>query len=314
MMPRVRGNFGLVGATVNTSNALNVKNVVAQLADQESLATQGNWPQGLINPPVSSLVVAGGGGGGGSSYGNNQSHPGGAGGFVANTYASIATGTTWTIGVGSAGAAATYRCNGVNGGNSWISGTGIANGGNVIAIGGGGGGAVSNGNAGGSGGGKCGTTDQVSMTGGVTGYGYGHAGSGCAGGGAGTAGGVGNALVGGAGLQWAINGSYYAAGGSGPGGDLTYGSARVNGIGGQGAGGAFGGTPTAGLPNTGSGGGAACVNMDNNAYGGNGGTGVVIIAIPLQYNNVTSYTGTMVYSVVNNYRLYQFNTSGSITF
>ena len=75
-------------------------------------------------------------------------------------------------------------------------------------------------------------------------------------------------------------GSYYIAGGGAGGTD----SPAPQGVGGSGGGGMGGndptGTNTNALENTGSGGGGGYGHTDPNEYGGNGGSGIVLIAYP----------------------------------
>lgn len=219
------------------------------------------------------LIIAGGGGGG-VTYGAG----GGAGGLLTGTY-NLVPSTSYSITVGSGGAA------GTNGANS----TALS----LTAIGGG---AGNTGNAGGSGGGG-GTTSPGA---GTSGQGYaGGAGVGSGpvyGGGGGGAGAVGQAAVastrggdGGNGVASDITGSsiYYAGGSAG----------TLQGIGGT------SGTNGAGYQNYGGGG---------SSYDpGPGQNGVVIIryAYPTQRasgGNVTSYT-----SGGTKYWVHTFTTSGT---
>jgi hypothetical protein len=251
------------------------------------------------------LLVGGGGGGGGSdSSGRTAGGGGGAGGYLEQTGRSVSAGS-YSVTIGAGGAQGTSAAaqtpslvtRGVNGNNSIFD--------TVTAIGGGGGsggGAGINGTAstGGSGGGgnAAGSTTEAGAaatqgnSGGATGYGFaGGSGStlgsyqaGAGGGGAGGVGANSNAAatvgggvagIGGAGKLSTINGvaSYYAAGGSG----ATEGSYLINvstnSIGGAGGRGALSINPTAGVANTGSGGGGSAYQ----GTGGNGASGIFII-------------------------------------
>ena len=232
------------------------------------------------------LVVAGGGAGGGSEGGG-----GGAGGLIYNNQYPVTPGQTYTVTVGSGGAAATTPI-GASGSNSQF--------GNLIAIGGGGGGQVNSANSalsGGSGGGGGRTSSSVTVGGsGTAGQGFaggsgqvvsGYAAAG--GGGAGGAGGNGTNTnpggvggSGGNGLQFGISGTptYYAGGGGGGGGNNNGNpSPGTGGLGGGGNGGAAGAgtTPgTSGTANTGGGGGGAGQGGGGQTSGG-GGSGIVIV-------------------------------------
>jgi hypothetical protein len=234
------------------------------------------------NYTVSYLIAAGGGAGGGDSGGGAGG--GGAGGVLTGSTL-ITSGTTYTITVGSGGAAQTYN-RGLAGGNSSFS--------TYTAIGGGGGGGRDGqgGGTGGSGGGGCtnqsggaGTGGQGNTGGNASGDNAGGGGGGAGGsGGAGTNYGIGSgAGNGGIGVSSSITGTatYYGGGG---GGESTNGSTGSNqGTGGLGGGGTTTGSYTGagnGTPNTGGGGGGSF------PYGGTGGSGVVILSIP-----TASYTG-----------------------
>jgi hypothetical protein len=246
------------------------------------------------------LVVAGGGGGGRIVAGG-----GGAGGLTYYASQSLtATGYTCTVGGGGAGSTTAGYTSGAQGGNSSFTGL-------TASVGGGGGGAINaNGGNGGSGGGAGGT--GTSQTGGTATSGQGNAGAsitstryeGAGGGGAGAAGTTSDATGNGDGgigvstySSWGIatgigenvSGTYYIAGGGG-GGASTAGATVANaGTGGSGGGGRGGFTNSttnvdnaavAGLANTGGGGGGAgndITGNNDNTYGKNGGSGVVIV-------------------------------------
>ena len=204
------------------------------------------------------VIVAGGGGGG-------HQHAGGAGGGGVLTVGGLGgTAQSYAITVGGGGAGCTwYPYTGNNGGNSVAFG--------YTAIGGGAGtGMPKAGNSGGSGGAD--GYPSGGVQGGAGTSGQGNSGNTAAtgsifnGGGGGGAGGPGNGINGGAPLStWA--GTFAGGGGGGYGGGAGGGA----GAGAGGAGAAYGNAAAA---NTGSGGGGGG-NMD--AFGGNGGSGIVII-------------------------------------
>ena len=107
-----------------------------------------------------------------------------------------------------------------------------------------------------------------------------------------------------------ITGSAITYGGGG--GGSTDGSA-----GGSGGGGAGGGTNgTAGTTNLGGGGGGGGPNPDP-AFGGNGGSGIVIIAYPNASPTLTSIGGGLSYTqpTRSGFRVYRFTAgTGNITF
>ena len=275
------------------------------------------------------LVVAGGGGGG-PGY---QAGGGGAGGMrtsfgtgninggltaVENSL-TLATGTSYTVQVGAAGAAGVGSFPSANrggtGGDSGINGTGIAP---ITSQGGGGGASYNNsgqgglnlqGSPGGSGGGSAPNGSQtatggVRVTNPIQGFDGGDSLSyatpyyGAGGGGAGGAGGVSNGAntgLGGLGLESAITvasgtGPFYAGGG---GGGSYYSTGGAPGVGGSGIGGNGGTTSPslnaagAGATNTGSGGGGG---SNNGNVGGAGGSGIVILRYPTA--DVASYAAT----------------------
>jgi hypothetical protein len=247
--------------------------------------TSGAYP----NPTstVEYLVVAGGGGGGGAPGGNQNAGGGGAGGMLTGSGLSVTAGTTYTVtvGAGGAGGTAVYPSvvanRGSNGSNSVFNGITSLGGGGGARIdekpptGGSGGGGAANG-AGGDG-----TAGQGNN--GAAGLGYNQNGSG--GGGKGAAG---SGNTGGSGSASSITGSSvtYAAGGNG--------STSVAG--------------TNGAANTGNG-----ATGGKGANGGVGGSGVVIIKYSSSFDAAT-VTGDVTSTVTGGFRIYQFNSSGSILF
>jgi hypothetical protein len=246
---------------------------------------------------ASYLTVAGGGGGGAGVSGIAQGAGGGAGGLIASTTA-FSFGATYTITIGSGGAA------GVNGSNTTFAAI-------ATAIGGGKGGSNIAGTAGGSGGGGSGGTNAGGA--GTSGQGNNGGASGGSGGpgGGGGAGAVGNAGVGttagagGAGSSNSISGSAVNyGGGGGSAGDVT---SSAGGVGGGGAGGTVG-TPTgvAGSANTGGGGGGG--TSVGSSVGSAGGSGIVIIS----YAGAQRGTGGTVTSSGGN-TIHTFTSSGTYT-
>jgi hypothetical protein len=263
------------------------------------------------NYSVNYLMVAAGGGGGYSGGG------GGAGGLLAGT-TTLASGTSYSVVIGSGGAGGINTGNvaSVNGSNSTAFG--------LAAIGGGAGGCGGSGGlvaagSGGSGGGG-GRISYTTTAGGSGTSGQGNAGGNGAspapypsggGGGAGASGGSGSAGAsgnGGAGTASSISGSsVYYAGGGGGGTDTTVPPATgVAGTGGNGGGGDGGpniGFANNGTANTGGGGGGG-----NNAGdgGGTGGSGIVIISYP----GTQRGSGGTITSASNN-TIHTFTSSGT---
>jgi len=284
----------------------------------------------VVTPTVEYLVVAGGGGGGGGSAAGG----GGSGGFRTGTLSVLPT-TIYSLSVGNGGLGKAGNTNGGERGgtgqNSVFS--------SITSLGGGGGGGEGagqqTGGSGGSGGGACYQTGQAPGTG-TSGQGnnggYGNTGYwGGGGGGAGASGGnasygTSSAGAGGAGLSSAITGvtTWYAGGGGG----ATQNDNLSGGAGGQGGGGqgaqdnATGSAPStggvSGTPNTGGGGGG---NPEGSlrANVGNGGSGIVVLAYPNTYPNISTISNTLTYTLDtttrSGYRVYRFTAgSGTITF
>ena len=266
---------------------------------------KGYNPNGLL---IDYLVVGGGGGGGGWS----TAAGGGAGGFLRSNVR--LTGNTYAVIVGGGGTRGDTGSSrkGSNGGNSQF-------GASLVVYGGGGGGANTgdlNGLNGGSGGGGfqgngatgiggSGVADQGN-NGGNGGGGW-RSGSGGGAGAAGTpgVGGYGSAR-GGIGKISRIdfNREYYAGGGASGGcanGDNS------GGLGGGGNGGRTNADGTNGASNLGGGGGGGGCYNTRATFGGNGGSGIVII----RYRGKQKATGgdTIVYK--NGYTIHTFTSSGS---
>jgi hypothetical protein len=272
------------------------------------------------------LVIAGGGSGGGKNEGGG----GGAGGYRTSTQ-SVGIGTVITVTVGDGGAAIADTGN--NGADSSISGSGITT---ITSNGGGGGGRGQGPNAtegvsGGSGGGGGGETSTQSFSGGtgnspVTSPSQGNNGGAnfidanyTAGGGGGAGGVGGNGTIttsgaGGNGTASSITGSSVTRAGGGGGGGGASGSTAGTGGTGGGANGSNSGNATAGTANTGGGGGGGGnTGVPNNALGGAGGKGVVILSMPdAKYTGTTTGSPTVA-TGVSGKTVLTFNGSGSYT-
>jgi hypothetical protein len=120
---------------------------------------------------------------------------------------------------------------------------------------------------------------------------------------------------GGVGLASSITGVSTSYAGGGGGGTVSA-AAGTGGTGGGGAGSqGTSNSPVAGSLGTGGGGGGAGANSSFvGQSAGNGGAGVVIIRYPDSYAVAVAVTGTPAYSLLGGYRIYRFNSSGSLTF
>jgi len=289
-------------------------------------SNEGTQSLDILPYSVDFLVVAGGGSGGTSGSSCHAAGAGGAGGFRTSTQ-TVNVGTVITVTVGSGGSAGGASSQGNNGSDSSISGSGLTT---ITSAGGGGGGrgynsntTYSSGNSGGSGGGGggypgsssggSGNTPSTSPSQGNNGGG----GSG-GGGGASATGGNGNygtGANGGNGTASSITGSSvtYAGGGGGGGYSTTAsGTIAVGGAGGGGNGGNYNVVAYPGTVNTGGGGGGGG-NWDSvQATGGNGGSGIVILSVP-----ISSYSGTITGSPTittnGSYKVLTFTGSGTYT-
>lgn len=266
---------------------------------------------------INYLVVAGGGGGGGAGFRYTCGGGGGSGGYIEETDVLVTAGTTYTVTVGAGAGRGNYERTAPSGGNSSIS---------SLATATGGGGAGSRGalpTDGGSGGG--GGNASTAFGTGIPGQGRdGGRGRGAdqstlaAGGGGGGANdygfNAGNSVggVGGDGRFSSITGSSVARAGGGGGGGYNSGSS--GGTGGGGNGNSSPNTPGgSGVANTGGGGGGAGwqASISGTTTGGSGGSGVVIISSNSQ---ATATTGSPVTSTSGGRYIYEFRSSGSITF
>jgi hypothetical protein len=289
------------------------------------LATSGiNEGTDALSPEVYSidfLVIAGGGGGGSGGAGSG----GGAGGYRTSTQSTGAgTVITVTVGDGGSGGAGGGNNVGTQGSSSSISGSGFTT---ITSAGGGGGGAYNNqtAGAGGSGGGGSywsagtstgglGNTPSTSPSQGNNG-GTGANVVGGGGGGAGAVGGNGsspnNGGNGGAGTASSITGSSVTRAGGGGGG--TEGTTGGDGVNGGGDGASASRVGTNGTANTGGGGGGGIqYTPPYNSAVGNGGKGVVILAMPLAKFSGTT-TGSPTASDDGTTKRLVFNGSGSYT-
>ena len=269
----------------------------------------------FLNTDIEYLVVAGGGGGG--SYGG-----GGAGGYLSSSLASVTSGSTFTVTVGSGGAGSgnNYDDPGQQGVNSSVAGASITT---ITALGGGYGGDNNEypaADGGSGGGGSDGPTDASGGSGTVGQGNDGGAGSfsdphymGGGGGGASAAGTAGVATgtrvsgTGGDGLASKITGqARFRAGGGGGVRYNTTGTIGAGGAGGGGNGGTWNGSTsaissaTAGTANSGSGGGP----------GQNGGSGVAIFAYD---TGLFSGLGGQKTTRPDGHVVHTFTTSGTLT-
>jgi hypothetical protein len=246
------------------------------------------------------LIVAGGGSGGQAAGGG-----GGAGGLIYLPNQNITTGI-YNVFVGRGGTATLYQ----GGFNSSF--------GTNIAIGGGVGSSMSGtppGNGGSGGGGNRSNTDNASVPGQTGGSGtlnQGNAGGtgknfsgsntgGGGGGGAGAAGvsafTTGRGANGGIGLAYSITGTLtYYAGGGGGGSGSDFNTAGSGGLGGGGNGSIWANAGGNASANTGGGGGGGSAYPGDGRFGGNGGSGIVIIRyrnakIGYQGYNIGNYNG-----------------------
>lgn len=292
------GAFSLPSLTAAQRNALTpvegtlIYNTTSNALNMFSSSIWKTLGSGTDIPLRLRVLVVGGGGGGGS----DNAGGGGAGELYETSY-DLTPGNNLTITVGDGGAGGYTNQRGTNGQNSVFD--------TITMIGGGGGGAGSNsiydGLAGGSGGGGGGEGPAGSGGSSTKTIGHGNAGGAAdthAGGGGGGAGGAGSDAVsflrggeGGDGMQSDITGvlSWYAAGGEGGNeNNIQSSNGAKNGIGGY-----TNTSNTAAFPgaaNTGSGGGGR--THFSNGYGGDGGSGVVIVRIHGQTHRLI-WTGTL---------------------
>ena len=279
------------------------------------LAAFGFTTGGVQNVTASYLVVAGGGGGGAGSAGGGG---GGAGGYQTGTTSLNPTlSYTVIVGAGGVGGAPDDASHGANGNNSQFGtltasvGGGWGGGGNTVSP------YSQDGNSGGSGGGGryggnggAGTSSQGYAGGSSVNTGFRGGGGG---GGAGAVGSNGTTSVGGnggVGVASSISGTstYYAGGGGGGAYSSGTGGTGGNGGGGNGQGGTTPPTQTSGTANTGGGGGANGIAPGTSIYGGNGGSGVVIIS----YAGAQQFGGGVVTTDGTN-TIHTFTTSGTLS-
>jgi len=279
-----------------------------------------------LQPPVAvEYLVIAGGGGGGSRIGGG----GGAGGYRSSVSGEqsgaqsavesplgITQGTVYTITIGGGGVCGigTTQQTATNGSNSVF--------GSITSTGGGRGGQYQhwNANNGGSGGGGAGLANTTAGTGTANQGRNGGAGNashqaGAGGGGAASVGGVSSSNdsggAGGAGLSSLITGNTVTRAGGG-GGSATSAGAGAGGAGGGGAGAIVGANATNGTNNLGGGGGGARNAGDNTTTaGGNGGSGVVIIRYSNTFKDALT-TGNPLFDDTGGYKIYTFNSSGTI--
>jgi hypothetical protein len=299
-------------------------------------ATQTSYTMNFQENTECDILIVGGGGAGGTGIYNTSHEPGGggAGGVVYMVNKIFNTGT-YIINVGRGG---TSNNNGNNSSITTNTNTNIIiDGINLIGQGGGSGASSGEGQNGGSGGGGCfnrtngGTSTQGNTFWNGTIYIQGgHAGEkpinssrGGGGGGSAEIGGTDGEGSGGDGRSVSITGTstFYAGGGGGviPGGSGSY--SRSDGGGGIPNPSENGGTPTAGIPNTGSGGGGAYTkSVPPLPVGASGGSGIVIIrfrttrVIPILMLASDPIPASIISTIDSNYKYAFFaNTGGNPT-
>ena len=286
------------GLTNGNSYTVKVAAVNAYGTGPLSAASNSVIPAPGAPSSVEYLVIAGGGG----AY----TGAGGAGGFRTVSGFAVASGSPITVTVGAGGVGAGSSA---NGSNSVFS--------TITSLGGGGTTFDGVGKSGGSGGGGDAAVASTAGGAGTVGQGNnggtGFGGSPYAGGGGGGAGAVGGNAPnsstggnGGNGSASSITGSSVTYAGGGGGGVYSGGTA---GSGGSGGGGAGGTTGVSGTTNSGGGGGGG-----DGRNGGNGGSGIVVIRYADSFTAATATTGSPTITVAGGYRIYQWTSSGSITF
>lgn len=327
IMPK---GYGYTGALPDQNTAQN--SGVFEVNDIVDLQANNGWT--LQDYAVQYLVIAGGGGGGG---GNIQGGGGGGAGGYRNSYASESSGggnstetpltitpnTEYTVTVGGGGSAVTSATRGNSGSNSVFA--------SITSNGGGGGGSQSgSGRSGGSGGG--GTAYGGGGAGGTANQGYAggnglfgpgvcpnHYLGGGGGGGAAevgeAAGCAGGAYDGGDGLSSSITGTSVGRGGGGFGSNndtTSNGSGVTTWGGGKARAGTSAVTSTSGSTNKGGGGGGACAS--GSAVSGAGGSGIVIIRVPLDWSisGGAGLTKSETLDYANHEKIIQF-TAGTAT-
>jgi hypothetical protein len=283
--------FGLSISGSTLSGTLSVTESVTSLLTATAAVTGKtatrtiNWNVTPLTVPIEYLVVGGGGGGG------NHSGAGGGGVVTTSSPYSVSFGVTFPITIGAVGAS--QQTGGASNAFGVNAQGGAASSGQFGNTGGCGSGGGRNGSGTNAGGASTQTTSFPSSNG----VGYGTSGgsgnvgttSGAGGGGgAGQAGAnrsTGNGGKGGDGYLSSITGSaiYYAAGGGGS------------------------GTTTAGASGQGSYG-------NGGRLSGVGTSGIVIVRYPNTYSAASATTGSPTITTAGGYRIYQFTSSGSITF
>ena len=252
-------------------------------SDSTGLTGQTQYTFTTTENLICDILIVGGGGGGGQAAGGG----GGAGGLIYLANQNISAGTFVSVIVGNGGTATLYQ----GGYNSSFM--------NNIAIGGGVGATMSGtnpGNGGSGGGGNRNNIDNASVPGqpggsgtigqgNSGGQGKNFSGSNTGGGGGGGAGAAGVSAFttgrganGGIGLAYSITGtSTFYAGGGGGGSGSDFNTAGSGGLGGGGNGSIWANAGGNASANTGGGGGGGSAYPGDGRYGGNGGSGIVII-------------------------------------
>jgi hypothetical protein len=307
----ISGTLPDVATSTTYTFTINASDSVNTIARQFSLTSE----PGI----VFEYLLAGGGGGGGGGY---QGGGGGAGGLLYGTLSKSSG--TYNISIGSSGVGAASGTEGTSGGNTSAF--------NLIAYGGGKGagemqsmnlsGSV-NAQGGGSAGGRGHPTYQLaSATSAVSGQGnIGGSYTSCCvmggGGGAGSAGADASVVPekggnGGSGISSSITGTSQFYSGGGGGGSRSGGAGGTGGSSVGGNGGANSGGSSASSYGSGGGGGGSTNGISN---GGNGSSGVLIIAYPSTIAALTISGLTYDQPTRSGYRVYRFTAgSGTVTF
>ena len=297
-------SHAFTGLTVGSSYTFKVKVTNANGDSPESFATNSITVTNLLEL---TYVLVGGGGGGGGGEGNpagDGAGGGGAGGYKTGTLGINAG--TYSIEVGAGGAGDTTRAAFGGGSNGNL--TRIHQNGNTVYSltvdgGGGGGGNDGFGQNGGCGGGNSGDAGASAGIGNAGGNGGGSGGARSGGGGGGIApangGSQTNGGNGGAGRVEPIKSIALGGGGAGGGGS----NSNANGSATDG-----GGANSTGTGGKGGGGGGAR-SGPNNGY--SGGSGVVILKSTTQ---ASATTGSPIATTSGSFYIYEFQSSGSITY
>jgi hypothetical protein len=320
----ITGGTATTGITFGTAPAA----VVTYFPPSSTYLTEASWGTPTVTATVANTtttsytmtyLVAGGGGAGGGAINSYGAGGGGAGGYLTGSLTAVG-GYAYTMTVGGGGGGS-FANPGNVGGTSTISQSTLSPIGLVISYGGGGGagGTLVNGLNGGSGGGGGSGSQSAGGLGGLGVSGQGNNGGArqvwegnLGGGGGGSAGAGGTSGAGGGASSSSITGSSVARAGGG-------GGSQAGAGGGGGATNGANGNASPATSNTGSGGGGgahAAASGDpfltSIGFGGNGGSGVIIISVPTaNYTGTTTGSPSVTTSGANT--IMQFNSTGSYT-